>query len=124
MNKNTSLEDIKPYLSQIHMVLVMTVVPGKGGQKLIPETLDKVRELLRNIESKEEPILEKEQSVKEEPKEEEKRHPCGYRYLLSAVFDAHWRCRLRHPLRFGLAGRLADCLRSLSAGHPQPGDLQ
>ena len=28
------------------MVLVMSVVPGKGGQKFIPETLDKV-ELLR-----------------------------------------------------------------------------
>ena len=32
------------------MVLVMTVVPGKGGQKLIPETLDKVRELKNYID--------------------------------------------------------------------------
>lgn len=31
------------------MVLVMTVVPGKGGQKLIPETLDKVLELKKFI---------------------------------------------------------------------------
>jgi ribulose-phosphate 3-epimerase len=32
------------------MVLVMTVVPGKGGQKLIPETLDKVRELKKYLD--------------------------------------------------------------------------
>ena len=50
ISPDTSLEDIKPYLSQIHMVLVMTVVPGKGGQKLIPETLEKVRELKKYID--------------------------------------------------------------------------
>ena len=50
ISPDTDLETIKPYLSQIHMVLVMTVVPGKGGQKLIPETLDKVRELKNYID--------------------------------------------------------------------------
>ena len=34
-----------PMLSELDMVLVMTVEPGFGGQKLIPETIDKVREL-------------------------------------------------------------------------------
>lgn len=47
---DTSIEDIKPYLPYIHMVLVMTVVPGKGGQKLIPETVEKVRELKEYID--------------------------------------------------------------------------
>lgn len=32
------------------MVLIMTVEPGKGGQKLIPETLIKVKELKKYIE--------------------------------------------------------------------------
>ena len=34
-----------PMLSELDMVLVMTVEPGFGGQKLIPHTLDKVKEL-------------------------------------------------------------------------------
>lgn len=50
ISPDTNLEEIKPYLNQIHMVLVMTVVPGKGGQKLIPETLEKVKELKKYID--------------------------------------------------------------------------
>ena len=29
----------------MHVVLVMTVEPGEGGQKLIPETINKIEEL-------------------------------------------------------------------------------
>ncbi len=39
-----------PYLELCDMVLVMTVEPGYGGQSLIPETLDKVYEIRREIE--------------------------------------------------------------------------
>lgn len=42
---NTSVEKIKKFLGIVHMVLIMTVEPGKGGQKLIPETLEKVKEI-------------------------------------------------------------------------------
>ena len=34
-----------PLLNELDMVLVMTVEPGFGGQKMIPEALDKVREI-------------------------------------------------------------------------------
>ncbi len=43
----TPVEKIIPYLSQIDMALIMTVVPGFGGQSLIPETLEKVRTVRR-----------------------------------------------------------------------------
>ena len=42
---NTSIEKIKEFLPILHMVLIMTVEPGKGGQKLIPETVEKVKQL-------------------------------------------------------------------------------
>lgn len=41
----TPVKEIKPYLDMVDMVLVMTVEPGFGGQELIPECLEKVREL-------------------------------------------------------------------------------
>ncbi len=41
----TPVEEVYPYLDRCDMVLVMTVEPGYGGQKLIPETIEKVRKL-------------------------------------------------------------------------------
>ena len=39
---NTDVKEIYDVLEHVNMVLVMTVEPGKGGQKLLPETLKKV----------------------------------------------------------------------------------
>lgn len=47
---NTSIEEIEEFLPSLNMVLIMTVEPGKGGQKLIPETVEKVRNLRKYIE--------------------------------------------------------------------------
>lgn len=41
----TPAKAVEPYLELVDMVLVMTVEPGFGGQKLIPECLDKVKEI-------------------------------------------------------------------------------
>lgn len=38
-----------PYLEKCDMILVMTVEPGYGGQPLIPQTLDKVKEIREEI---------------------------------------------------------------------------
>ena len=45
ISPETKVQEIQEFLPYIHQVLIMTVVPGKGGQKLIPETLDKLQEL-------------------------------------------------------------------------------
>lgn len=47
---NTKIEEIYEYLPYIHLVLVMTVEPGKGGQELIPETVEKIRKLHQYIQ--------------------------------------------------------------------------
>ena len=45
VNPATSLSVLEYILSEVDMVLVMTVNPGFGGQKLIPYTIDKIRDL-------------------------------------------------------------------------------
>lgn len=41
----TPVSALEPYLAELDMVLVMSVEPGFGGQKFMPESLDKIREL-------------------------------------------------------------------------------
>ena len=45
ISPDTPVEVLREFLGEVDMFLIMTVHPGCGGQKLIPETLDKVREL-------------------------------------------------------------------------------
>ncbi len=45
ISPETPASAVEPYLKLVDMVLVMTVEPGFGGQKLIPCCLDKVREV-------------------------------------------------------------------------------
>ena len=47
---NTPVEKLYEILPYIHTVLIMTVEPGKGGQKLIPETIEKIKTLREYIE--------------------------------------------------------------------------
>ena len=48
----TPAKAVEQYLELVDMVLVMTVEPGFGGQKLIPECLDKVQEIRKMIADK------------------------------------------------------------------------
>lgn len=45
INPATSVSVIEPILSDVDLVLVMTVNPGFGGQTFIPETLEKIKQL-------------------------------------------------------------------------------
>lgn len=42
---NTSVTTIQELLEEVDLILIMTVEPGYGGQKWIPETLQKIEEL-------------------------------------------------------------------------------
>lgn len=46
INPGTPVEAVKNVLNLVDQVLVMTVNPGFGGQAFLPETMDKVRELV------------------------------------------------------------------------------
>ena len=45
LNPKTRIDLIKTLLDQIDLVLIMSVNPGFGGQKFMPEVLDKIKEL-------------------------------------------------------------------------------
>jgi ribulose-phosphate 3-epimerase len=45
LNPDTDLEKIKPVLSDVDFVLVMSVFPGFGGQEFIPESVEKIKQL-------------------------------------------------------------------------------
>lgn len=43
VNPETDVKELVPYLEDVEMILIMSVHPGFGGQKFIPESLDKIR---------------------------------------------------------------------------------
>ena len=52
LNPGTSIDKVLPVLNLIDLVLVMSVNPGFGGQKFMPETLEKVKVLRKEIDKK------------------------------------------------------------------------
>lgn len=49
ISPETKVQEIQEFLPYIHQVLIMTVVPGKGGQKFISEMVEKIKELKQII---------------------------------------------------------------------------
>ena len=52
LNPKTEVNIIKNYLNEIDLVLIMSVNPGFGGQKFMPEVLIKIKELKKIQEEK------------------------------------------------------------------------
>ena len=51
INPDTPVKELVPYLPYIDSILVMSVVPGRGGQSFIPETVQKIEEVRALIDS-------------------------------------------------------------------------
>ena len=52
VNPETDVKELVPYLEDVEMILIMSVQPGFGGQKFIPESLDKIREVRAMLNEK------------------------------------------------------------------------
>ena len=52
LNPNTKIEIIENVLDKINLVLIMSVYPGFGGQKFMPEVLEKISELKKIQDNK------------------------------------------------------------------------
>ena len=46
LNPETKIDVVKKFLNQIDLILIMSVNPGFGGQKFMPEVLQKIKDLV------------------------------------------------------------------------------
>lgn len=46
---DTPTEAVREYLEMVDMILIMTVYPGAGGQKFIPDSMERIRDIRRMI---------------------------------------------------------------------------
>ena len=53
----TSVEEIYEFINKINLVLIMTVEPGQGGQKIIASTINKIKEISDYIKENELDVL-------------------------------------------------------------------
>ena len=51
LNPDTPASEVLPFLSKLDLILVMTVVPGKGGQSFMPEMKSKILEFRSAIDN-------------------------------------------------------------------------
>lgn len=57
VNPDVALENVVNYLTEVDMILMMTVFPGFGGQALIPDVLPKIGGIRRIIDQRKLPVL-------------------------------------------------------------------
>lgn len=100
INPDTPVEKIKEVIPLCDMVLLMSVFPGFGGQKFIPEVLDKLKEVRAIIDGLGKEIdVEIDGGVNEENIEEIKKAGANVIVAGSAVFKAQDRAQMIASLK-------------------------
>ena len=100
INPDTPVEKIADVIPLCDMVLVMSVFPGFGGQKFIPEALDKLRQVKKLIDQSGKQIdLEIDGGVTEENVEEIKVAGANVIVAGSTVFKAEDRAKIIATLK-------------------------
>ena len=98
----TAPEAVLPYLEQLDMVLVMTVEPGFGNQKMIPECLEKVRVIRQEAERRGlSPLISIDGGVNAATAEAARASGCDIMVAGSAVFGAEEPAQMIRLLRGG-----------------------
>lgn len=52
VNANVPVETVFPYLKQVDFILIMSVMAGKAGQGFMPEAIEKIKALKKEIDKK------------------------------------------------------------------------
>jgi len=52
LKPKSKIELIESYIEQVDLILIMSVEPGFGGQKFMPEVLDKIKKIKKIIDEK------------------------------------------------------------------------
>ena len=100
INPDTPVKKIADVIPLCDMVLVMSVFPGFGGQKFIPEALDKLRQVKKLIDESGKQIdLEIDGGVTEENVEEIKAAGANVIVAGSTVFKAEDRAKIIATLK-------------------------
>ena len=89
LNPNVPVEDFADLLPECDIVVIMTVYAGYGGQKLIPECLEKVKKIKEFAEKAGKPVyIEVDGGVTEENAAMVKRYGANVLVAGSAVFKS------------------------------------
>lgn len=100
LNPHTPIEAILPILSEVDLVLFMTVNPGFGGQAFIPEVLDKVSALRAIIDDKGYDIdIEIDGGINEETIQDAVRAGANVFVAGSAIFNKEDRAKALQGIR-------------------------